>query len=154
MLKRILMLGLCLMLVVFMTACGKSQPKSYVVSEPDGATMNVVVAEKAPKIDVDVSNDTFTIETNTGAVTGQLIDSEEINMYLIDHYDDMDFYECTVNGYDAFGFGGDSGSGSNAFVHVLTLNDEFGLILTASSQNALYDAEMYVSFDMGTVMTP
>ena len=150
MIKRFVAIGLFLFMMLSMTACGGSSAKSYVVTETDGTNVTISVNENAPKVSVKTNGDTFTIGTSSGDAQGKVIDREEIDGYLVAHYNDIDFVEYTVNDFDCFGYGGDEGT---AFTHVLSISDSYGVILVASSQTALYDAETYVTFSVGSDAT-
>ena len=148
MLKRVLALVLCCLMIVSLSACGSDEPKTkdYTITNSLGTQIDVsLLVGLGTKVKTD--GDSISISTRAGDVKGKALTFEDINSYRVDHYNDMDFFEYTINGFDCFGYGGE-GEGATAFTHVIVVSDNAGVILVAASQDAMYDAEATVTFSV------
>lgn len=149
MLRRVLTLVLCCLMIVSLSACGSKEPKTkdYIVTNSLGTEIDVsLMVGLGTKVKTE--GESISISTRAGDVKGKALTFEDINSYRVNHYNDMDYFEYTINGFECFGYGGGGGEGATAFTHVIVVSDNAGIILVAANQDAMYDAEATVTFSV------
>lgn len=128
------------LLALMLTGCGDSL-KSVELSHDNGAQVKLIV-DTINGTKVSASGASLTVKMASGNIAGELIDVSDANQLIAQHYDDGTYSEMTINGGTGFGYGTEQQT-----VHVIFVDNNTYLKLTADEDDALFDLEQCMTIE-------